>query len=277
MRNSMFWGRATLRLLLALAALPLAVYGAKTTPVTTVIYQAVVDEQNTSQFYANSSCQGSTNPLSVALGLGYTAVDVGLGGDLVRLDPGQAYNFPPLWTPVSLIGSSYDEANSCASNGTCVVSSLVQNNTTLSLNSRSTPRSLLINFSYPCPKDVCGFDNKPLPSQLSTPFKQSQAKVSISLNDNSPLTGMLVCTSVACFEAQEGHASLWFDDPTTPLLSWKVYWGRVRVLRMSPSTWYFIGDSCDGTGTAALYRTENKRNPSFQGWYLMPFFITATK
>ncbi len=275
MRRCAVLGRATSLLVLVLAVLPLAVHAAKTTSVTTVIYQVVVDEQNTSLFHNNKSCQGSSNPLSVAAGLGYTAVDVGLGGDLQRPDSGPAYNFP-LWTPVSLTNSSYDEVNSCTSNGTCVVSSLVQNSTTLSLNTRSTPRSLRINLGYPCPSNVCGFDNQALPTQLQSPFQQSQAKVSISLNSNAPLTSMTPCQSVACFEAQEGHANLWFDDPVTPLLSWKVSWGRMRVLRMSLNTWYFIADACDGTSTAALYRTENRRSP-FWGWYIMPFFITATK
>lgn len=276
MRNRAGLGGAILLLGILVVASPVALYAAKPTPVTITLYQAVVDEQNTSEFYDNTSCPGSNLPLAVSPGLGYNDLDVGLGGDGVQWGPTVAYDFGSPWTLASnLLSSAYDRTN-CSANGTCVVSSLVENNATLNLNTRSTPRQIWINFSYPCPASVCGFEPQPLPTQLSAPFQVSQARVSVFLSD--PFTGMPVCDSTACFQAQEADANLWFDDPVTPLLTWKVRWGRVRVLRLTSNQWYIIADSCDGTSTAALYRTENKRGKtSFQGYYLMPFFITVTK
>ncbi len=262
--------RGALILCILILATSVLSFAGKTTPATITLYNGIVDEQNTSAFYGNQSCLGSSTVLYGA----------GLSGDGLVNGPNVAYNCGLPWTMSdTVLSTSYDQSKNstnCNANGTCVVSALVENNATINLNTRTTPRAIAFNFDTPC-NGCSGFNNLALPSYMTGGTKStSQAKFSVFAPVS--LTSMAVCSSTACPEAEIAYMNLWFDDWTTPLLSWKVAWGRVRVLRMTSTLWYVVADMCDGTSTAAVYRTENQRGgkTSFRGYWIMPTLITVS-
>jgi len=236
--------------------------------VTVNLFSQLVDEQNTTAYYNNGTayCKGSSSPFDAPYFV----------GDLAN-GPTTAYNFGPPWTLSSDLSSGqYANGTDCTPVSSCLSVNFEQSNKVLVFDTRQSlgPRKVDLNFNYPC--SVCsvpGTTKLPFGTSLSTP-----ALMSTFLN--TPFTSMSVCSSPTCPEVQPAVARLWFIDPTNAQVTWRVEWDRLRVLRMSANTWYVLADSCDGTQTATLYREENQRNKvgtSFQGYYLMPFFLTATK
>ena len=257
---------------LALMALVILLWNARSitaaskTGLTMNIFFQVVDEQNTDVFYNTTGYCSSP----------YTAPPY-FQGDLVN-GPTSAYNFVPPWTLTSSLASSqYVDGTYCASGTTnCLHAIFDHNQTVISLDTRNSlgPRKVDLNFSNSCV--TCSVPGK-IPSfgsSLSTP-----ALVGVFLN--TPYTSMSVCSSTGCPEAQPAITRLDFTDPTNSQVMWKIIWSYVRVLRMSANTWYVVADACDGTQIAALYRLQNQRNnkigTSFQGYYLIPYFLTATQ
>jgi hypothetical protein len=239
----------------------------KQTPVTMNIFFQIVDEQNTNAFYnTNGACSGSSSAIDTP----YFTGDVANG-------PTSAYNFVPPWTFSSNLSSSqYVNGTDCATGSNiCLGVNFNHNNTVLSLDTRNTlgPRTVDLNFSAPCLS--CG-----LPGTTPSFGSSLRTPMLVSIFLNSPYTSMSVCSSKACPEAEVGFAKLWFDDPSDSLVTWRVDWGYMRVLRMSSNTWYAIADGCDGSRVALLYRLHNDKHrtsTSFQGYYLMPFFVSAVQ
>jgi len=232
------------------------------------IYFQVVDEQNLNAFYnTTGSCPGSSYPIDPAY----------FAGDLVN-GPTSAYGFGLPWTLSSSLSSStfVDGAYCNSSTGVCLGVKFNHNDTVLSLDTRGTlgPRKLDVNFSAPCLD--CS-----LPGNPSVFGGSANIPALISVFLDNPFPSMAVCSSLACPEAQSGFAKLWFDDPNgDPLLTWRVDWPFVRVLRMSSNTWYVLGDGCDGSRVAMLYRLHNdkhRQSVSYQGSYLIPFFLSGVK
>ncbi len=260
--------------LMAMAALGLLLWrvgatsAATQTPVTVNIYFQVVDEQNLNLFYnTTGSCSGSTEVIDYPY----------FKGDLAN-GPTSAYGFVGSpWSLVSGLSSSqYANKTYCAQGSNiCLGVNLNHNNTVLSLDTRNTlgPRKVDLNFSAPCVTCPLPGITPSFGSSLSTPML-----VSVFLN--TPYTSLSKCSSAACPEAEPAFAKLWFNDPANSQVTWRVDWSYLRVLRMSDNTWYVIADGCDGGQVAGLYRLQNQRNKvstSFQGRYLMPFFLSAVK
>ena len=232
------------------------------------VYFQVVDEQNLNAFYnTTGSCPGSSSFIDTA----------NFAGDSAN-GPTFAYEFAGPWTlNSSLSSSSYVHGADCnLSTGVCLGVKFDHNATVLSLDTRGTvgPRKLDVNFSAPCLS--CSLPGKDPAFGVST---LTPALISVFLDN--PFPSMAVCSSLACPEAQIGFAKLWFDDPAgDPLLTWRVDWPFVRVLRMSSKTWYVVGDGCDGSQVAGLYRLHNdkhRQSVSFQGSYLIPFFLSGVQ
>jgi hypothetical protein len=232
------------------------------------LYFEVVDEQNLNAYYGTTgSCPGSRFVIDTS----YFAGDMANG-------PTSAYGFGPPWTlSSSLSSSSYvDGANCNTSTRVCLGVKFNHNDTVLSLDTRGTlgPRKIDVNFSAPCLD--CSLAGNPgvFGGSANVP-----ALISVFLDN--PFPSMAVCSSLACPEAQSGFAKLWFDDPNgDPLLTWRVDWPFVRVLRMSSNTWYVLGDGCDGSRVAQLYRLHNdkhRQSVSYQGSYLIPFFLSGVR
>lgn len=270
MRNHYRAMRLSLLALTALAVLLWNVHLTRATSRTALtmnIFFQVVDEQNTDLYYNTTGfCLGSSSVIDTPF----------FQGDMAN-GPTSAYNFVPPWTLSSNLSSSkYVNGTDCAT-GTniCLNVNFEHNNTVLSLDTRGTlgPRKVDLNFNAPCV--TCSVPGKTpsFGSSLSTP-----ALVSIFLN--TPYTSMSVCSSTACPEAEPAFVKLWFTDPTNSQVTWRVDWSYLRVLRMSANTWYVVADACDGTQIAGLYRLQNQRNKtstSFQGYYLIPFFLSAAQ
>jgi len=238
------------------------------TAATMNIYFQVVDEQNLNAFYnTTGTCPGSSYPIDTAY----------FTGDLAN-GPTSAYGFAAPWTlSSSLSSSSYvDGTYPNSSTGVSLGVKFNHNDTVLSLDTRGTlgPRKIDVNFRAPCLD--CS-----LPGNPGVFGGSANVPALISVFLDNPFPSMAICSSLACPEAQSGFAKLWFDDPNgDPLLTWRVDWSFVRVLRMSSNTWYVLADGCDGARVAHLYRLHNDRHRqsvSYQGSYLIPFFLAGVK
>ncbi|MBZ5565361.1 MAG: hypothetical protein LAP13_23430 [Acidobacteriia bacterium] len=259
--------------LLTLAALGLLLWKVHTTsaagqiPMTVNVYFQVVDEQNTTAFYNNGTayCSGSNASIGSAF----------FDGDIVN-GPTSAYNFVPPWTlSTNLSSSQYVSGTYCSTSNACLSASFNKNQSTLSLDTRNSlgPRKVGLSFSAPCLTCSLPGGAPSFGSSVNTP-------VLVSIFLNTPYTSMSVCSSTTCPEAEPAFAKLWFTDPTNSQVTWRVDWTYLRVLRMSTGTWYVLADACDGSQIAGLYRLQNQRNKvttSFQGYYLIPFFLSAAK
>lgn len=259
--------------LLMLTGLGLLLWRAHTTSaagqtaMTMNIYFQLVDEQNTTDFYNNgiAYCSGDNPSLGPAF----------FDGDLAN-GPTSAYNFVPPWTLSSNLSSSqFANGTYCSTSNACLSVSLNKNQGTLSLDTRNSlgPRKVDLNFSAPCL--TCS-----LPGAAPSFGSSVKTPVLVSIFLNTPYTGMSVCSSTTCPEAEPAFAKLWFTDPTNSQVTWRVDWTYLRVLRLSTGTWYVLADACDGSQIAGLYRLQNQRNKvttSFQGYYLIPFFLSAVK
>jgi hypothetical protein len=239
------------------------------TAATMNVYFQVVDEQNVDAFYDTNSGYCTGNP---------PAIDSAyFKGDGVVSGPTSAYGFGSLWDSYSDLSSSYVNGANCnTSSGVCLGVKFDNNSTVLSLDTRGTlgPRKLDVNFSASC--TTCSLPGKVPPFGVSP---LTPALISVFMD--TPFPSMAVCSSRTCPEAQPAFVKLWFDDPGgDPLLTWRVDWPYVRVLRMSSNTWYVVANGCDGTWVAWLYRLHNdkhRQSVSLQGQYLIPFFLSGVK
>ena len=232
------------------------------------LYFQVVDEQNLNAYYnTTGSCSGSSSIIDNPYFTGDSANGLT-----------SAYGFGAPWTlSENLSSSSYvDGEDRNLSTGVSLGVKFNHNATVLSLDTRGTlgPRKLDVNFAAPCYS--CS-----LPGNLGVFSGSANVPALISVFLDNPFPSMAVCGSLACPEAQSGFAKLWFDDPNGDrLLTWRVDWPFVRVLRMSSNTWYVLADGCDGAQVAMLYRLHNDRHRqsvSLQGYYLIPFFLSGVQ
>lgn len=232
-------------------------------------FDQVVDEQDLNSFYNTSgSCPGSSTLIDLAA----------YAGDLSN-GPTESYGFGTPWTLSSSLSSSrYVNGADCnSSTGVCLGAKLNHNNKTLSLDTRGTlgPRTNKVDFRFPC--FDCSLPGLDVSSLFGTSIVMTPGLISVFLD--IPFTSMEICKSKACFEAQPAFVKFWFDDPQgDPQLTWRVDWPYVRVLRMSENTWYILADGCDGSRVASLYRLHNNKkrvSTSLQGYYLIPFFLSA--
>lgn len=254
-----FLVRASLLAATLLVVFPLAVQTATETAMKIKIYLTAVDEQ---------TGIGCPTPPAVDPAMVRGDQDVG----------STAYELGSPWTTFSgLLATIYTNGDSCNStSNVCLGVKLVHSDKTISLDTRGTlgPRKVEIDFRNPCATSLCGFQNKPL--EFDSIIRMP---VLLSVFLDTPFTGMGVCSSTACPEAQPATLRLWFDDPKgDPQQTWRVDWGYLRVLRMSANTWYVIANGCDGSRVARLYKLHNNRRQlsvSLQGLYLMPLFLSA--
>lgn len=265
--------RLTLLAVVLLAALPFVAYAGAPAPtnVTMNIFTNVVDEQNLNLFHnTTGSCSGSPPVIDLA----------NFTGDLSN-GPASAYDFGAPWTAVSGLSSAeYVAGTYCnSSTGVCLGVKFNHNEKTLSLDTRGTqgPRTVALNFA-PCTS--CSIPGSSTPFGNSVTYPVSTTGLLSVFLDN-PFTSMSVCSSATCAEAQSGFAKFWFNDPAgDPNLTYRIDWPIVRVLRMSQTTWYVVGNGCDGFQVGNLMRLHNNRRKvttSFQGSYLFPFFISAER
>ena len=136
-------------------------------------------------------------------------------------------------------------------------------------------RTFNLNFQNSCDLPGC-----PAPAGSETVFNNGLLTTPALLNIflHGGYDGMEICSSQACPEAEIAVAKLWFSDPANSSVTWRVDWTYLRILRMSPDTWYILADSCDGGQIAGLSKLEgNRSRPKtvFNGYYLIPFFIEA--
>jgi hypothetical protein len=233
------------------------------------IYNQAIDEQNVDAFYGTNSGYCTGDPAAVDLAY--------FRGDGIVSGPSVAYDFGFPWGPVSDLSTTFVDGADCnSSTAVCLGVQFNHNNTVLSLDTRGTlgPRKIDINFSAPCYS--CA-----LPGNPSMFGRSARMPALISVFMDNPFPSMDICSSRTCPEAQPAFVKLWFDDPGgDPLLTWRVDWPYVRVLRMSSNTWYVLGNGCDGSWVAQLYRLHNnkhRQDVSFQGSYLIPFFLSGVQ
>jgi hypothetical protein len=233
------------------------------------IYAQVLDEQNVDAFYNTNSgyCTGDPAAFDYAY----------FKGDGLVIGPTTAYNFGVPWNSLSDLSTTYVDGADCnSSTGVCLGVQFNHNATVLSLDTRGTlgPRKLDVNFSAPCYS--CS-----LPGSPGMFGRSARMPALISVFMDNPFPSMEVCSSRTCPEAQPAFVKLWFDDPGgDPLLTWRIDWPYVRVLRMSSNTWYVVGNGCDGSWVAQLYRLHNdkhRQSVSFQGSYLIPFLLSGVQ
>ncbi len=239
------------------AALP-ASLSAAATGLTLNIFNTVVDEQT------NNGCLYP--PL---IGTAYLTGDN--TADPSGFGPTSAYTVAP-WTTYNTGLTSTAYVNS--TDGLKV--NLTSNQQTVTMDTRQSldpttgkPRALRLDFSQPCLECVYG----PGPAN---PFGTNpySAPGLLSLFMTTSYTGMGICSSTACPEAETATARFWFSDASGN--DWRVDWGFMRVLRVSSNTWYILADGCDGSQVSNLYRVRGKSNYRV-GQYKMPFFISVVR
>ncbi len=231
------------------------------------IYDMVIDEQNTTAFYHNGTafCDGTVNPVQASA----------MTGDSLVAGATSAYGFGSPWKAfTSLTSTAYSDGTDCGTN--CLQVQLAQSSKTFTVDTRGTagpPRTLKISFANPCGTT----QGCPGPAGNPSVFGGSVTTAGLlSIFLDFPYTSMAVCSSTACPEAQPAFAKFWFKDSSGN--TWRVDWTYLRVLRMTNSTWYIIGDACDGSQVAGLSQLiGNRTQPKtvFNGYYEIPFFIAA--
>ena len=253
----------------ALALAPLPALAAKPAAPSAValkatVFTTVVDEQDTVGFFHDGGVTGCPDaPLVDA---------AGITADAAAATTASAWNFFN-WDAVADPAGIYDNGSYCASTGSCLRAEFNSSDKTFTLDTRTTAnplRKFTLDFSDPYDPDpnVPSFG----PSLTTTGLFEVLGSAS--------MTGMAVCSTRACPEAREIPAKFWFNDPVTSGVQWRVDWSHIRVLRVSPSTWYFIGDACDGSQVGGLSKLEGSRTrprETNRGYYLIPLFIAAER
>lgn len=267
-----------------LGALPVCVYaggkgggGGTATPLTAIVYNTAVDEQDTTSFYHDGEiyCSGATTGDIESQAAMFT-------GDSQPPGPLSAYDgFGSPWTTWGGLSSTlYVDGADCASSNSCLRVQFNSNNKTLTIDTRDTlgpsgPRTLSVALDPCIEADGC-------PGLGTTPSFGSTTTQPMIMNVflSFPYTQMSVCNSAICPEAQEVFAKLWFLDPTDASVTWRVDWVSLRMLRMSENTWYLIAGICDGTEVAGLSKlTGSRTRPKtiFNGYFKTPFFIALVR
>jgi hypothetical protein len=257
-------------LAIVILAIPSAAAAAKPAanfPLTAKVHSTVVDEQNTSLFLGDPyACAGGTEVDVAAL-----APDAAAGVTTT------AWNFFN-WSPFPDVPAGvYDNRTFCGT-GTCLRAEFNSSDKTFSLDTRVTgnpQRTFSVAFNEPwdLANDQPATHVPPWGPALSTAgLFEALASSSISQ--------LAVCTNAACKEGREIQAKFWFTDPNNADVTWRLTWNHMRVLRVGPTTWYFLASACDGSQVAGLSRLEGSRTrprETNQGYYLIPFFISADK
>lgn len=232
---------------------------------TITVLGQVFDEQDTTLYYNNGTtfCSGTVNPVQNSAVLGDQSLT------------STVWDFTG-WTAQSgVASSSYVDGSNCGNN--CLRAYINSNNTILTLDTRGTsgPRQVTVGFAQPCGQT----DGCPGPAGSSAVFGGSiTTPALLNVYLNVPYTSMAVCTSTACPEAEPAFAKLWFNDPSDSSVQWRIDWAYLRVLRLSANAWYVIADACDGGQIAGLSRLQGTRTRPktvFNGYYKIPFFLTA--
>ena len=255
-------------LVLALTLIPLAGIAGKSTvtPLKAMVHATVVDEQNTVQYFNDASYCSTTEVDTAAL-----APD---GAARVTTTAYDFFN----WNPYPNVSAGQYNNHTFCGTGTCLRAEFNSGDKTLSIDTRVTGnpvRIFTVGFSEPWDllNDQPGTQVPPWGTALSTPGLFEALA-------SSSMTTQGVCTSMACPEAREIQAKFWFTDPGNPDVTWRLTWNHIRVLRVSSSSWYFVGSACDGSQVAGLSKLEGSRTrprETNQGYYLVPFFISAQK
>ena len=194
------------------------------------------------------------------------------------LGPLTAYDMGLPWTlATGFATSSYTNGANCGTN--CLKVVFGSKNTVLTVDTRgaSGPRTIQVNFTQPCgTAQGC-----PGPAGSATVFGGSvKTPGLLEVFLDFSYTSMAVCTSTGCPEAQPAFAKFWFTDPTDASVTWRIDWPQLRVLRMSTNTWYVLADACDGSQVAGLSKLSGSRTQPkavLNGYYLIPFFVSAVR
>ena len=260
------------RTLLALpiaALLPFAALAGKPTASSTfalkaTVYSTVIDEQDTVGYFHDGGVTGCPDaPLVDA---------AGITADAAAATTASAWNFFN-WNAVADPAGTYDNGSYCASTGSCLRAEFNSSDKTFTLDTRTT--------ANPLRKFTLDFTDPYDPNPNAPSFGPSRTTAGLfEVLGSASMTGMAVCSTHACPEAREIPAKFWFSDPVASDTTWRVDWTHIRVLRVSPSTWYFIADACDGSQVAGLSKLVGSRTrprETNQGYYLIPIFIGAEK
>jgi hypothetical protein len=175
------------------------------------------------------------------------------------------------WKSATKVSSGvYDNGQDCMTSGGCLRAEFNRDGKVLSIDTRTTPqprRKVTVDFGSPWT------DASKL--SFATPISTEGLFEISGLN---PMTSMVVCSSSACPEARQIAARFWFADPSDSKVRWRVDWGAVRVLRMSPKVWYVIADACGGSQYVELWKLAgDEANPveTSKGHFLVPLFFSA--
>jgi len=260
--------RALLALgMLALAPLPAlaARPGAPSTvALKATVYATVIDEQDTVSYFNDGGVTGCPDvPLRD---------DTGLRPDgITGITSAWYLSF---WDPAtSLVSGVYDNGSYPASSSSYLRAEFASSDKTFTLDTRTTAgplRTFTLDFTDPYDPD---------PNTPSFGATLTTAGL-FEVLGSAPMTSMAVCSSRACPEAREIPAKFWFNDPVNSGVQWRINWSHLRVLRVSSSTWYFIGDACDGSQVGGLSKLEGSRTKpreTNQGYYLIPLFVAAER
>ena len=253
----------------AILAVPFAASAGKpaaTFPLTAKVHATAVDEQNTAVFLGDpEACTGGAE------------VDVaGFAPDGAAVVATNTWNFTPwtLYGPV--LAGVYDNRTFCGT-GTCLRAEFNSSDKTFSLDTRVTGGPLrTFNIAFDEPWDLANN----VPGTRFAPWAALQTAGLFEALASSSLSQMPVCTTAACTEGREIQAKFWFTDPVNADVTWRLTWNHMRVLRVGPTTWYFVGSACDGSQVAGLSKLEGSRTrprETNQCYYLIPFFISADK
>jgi len=233
------------------------------------VFSMVQDEQNSAAYFNDGGITGCDSPPFQ---------------DAANLRPDAVTEtwsaWPAIqWNPWSATAGKYDDGSYCASTGSCLRAQFTSSDKTFTLDTRTTANPLRrfgVDFSegWDLANDV------PLPNQVPSFGPSLMTAALFEVLGSASLSQMGICSSQACPEAREYPAKLWFNDPAATDTTWRIDWTHMRVLRISTSTWYFIADACDGSQVAGLSKlvgARTKPRETNQGYYLVPFFITADK
>ena len=274
MKRIHFLGVLVLVAVLATALLP-SLFAAKhvrssVVPLNIHVYDAVVDEHNTTAYYNNGTAFCSGSAASVA--------SSAFAGDHNPAGPSTAYDLGAPWTTATgLSSTTFAHNTNCGTN--CQRAQINTNSKIITLDTRGTsgPRTISLDFSNSCGQA------QGCPGPAGDPLVFGGSIATEGLLDvylNFPFSDMAVCSSTACLEGEPAFAKFWFADPSNSDVTWRVDWNYLRVLRVSQSTWYIIADQCDGTQVAGLSKLTGKRTRPkavFNGYYTIPFFQAAVK
>ena len=256
-------------LAVAILAVPLAAAAAKPAPavsLTAKVHSTVVDQHNTAVFGGDpEACAGGTE------------IDVAaLAPDTADPVSTLTWNFTPFSAYGPVPAGEYENKTFCGT-GMCLRAEFNSSDKTFSLDTRVTGNPVRkFNVAFDEPWDL--FND--VPGIRLAPWAALQTAGLFEALATSSISQMQVCTTAACPQAREIQAKFWFTDPDNADVTWRLTWNHMRVLRVGPTTWYFVGSACDGSQVAGLSKLEGSRTrprETNKGYYLVPFFISADR